>query len=87
MRPLKIGDKVRHRETNAEGVVAYSRFGLSVNGFRYDEEHGLVHTKTLGEPRHVVEQYWKRVYKWKFDMLKYEQSKTEQKKQYNMEVL
>lgn len=72
MRPLKIGDKVRHRESNAEGVVAYSRFGLSVNGFKYSEEHGLVHFKTLGEPRHVVEQHWKRVYKWKFDMLQYE---------------
>lgn len=76
MRPLKIGDKVRHRESNAEGYVAWSRFGLSVNGFRYDEEHGLVHCKTLGEPRSAVEQRWKRVYKFKYDMLKYEQSKT-----------
>lgn len=74
-RPLKIGDKVRHIESNAEGVVAWSSFGLSVNGFRYDEEHGLIHFGTQGEPREVIEQDWKRVYKWKYDMLRYEQEK------------
>lgn len=74
-RRLKIGDKVRHRDSNAEGLVTYSRFGLSVNGFRYDEEHGLVHFKTLGATREEVEQNWKRVYKWKYDMLRYEQEK------------
>lgn len=73
MRPLKIGDKVRHRESNMEGYVAYSSFGLSINGFKYDEKHGLVHFKTLGDCRNEVEKYWKRVYKWKYDMLKYEQ--------------
>lgn len=72
MRPLKIGDKVRHKETNAEGVVAWSNFGLSVNGFCYDAEQRLTHFKTLGEPREEVEKHWKRVYKWKFDMLRYE---------------
>ena len=75
MRQLKIGDKVRHRDSNLEGYVAWSSFGLSINGFRYDKEHGLVHFKTLGEPRSIVEQYWKRIYKFKYDMLKYEQSK------------
>ena len=75
MRPLKIGDKVRHIDSNLEGYVAWSSFGLSVNGFVYDEEHGLVHFKTLGEPRSVLEQHWKRVYKFKYDMLKYELSK------------
>lgn len=72
MRPLKIGDKVRHRNSDMEGIVAYSSFGLSINGFTYNESHGLVHFKTLGETRSVVEQYWKRVYKWKHDMLRYE---------------
>lgn len=75
MRPLKIGDKVRHKETNVEGHIAYSRFGLSVNGFKYDAEWGLVHFKTLGASRAEVEAEWKRVYKFKYDMLKYEQEK------------
>lgn len=72
MRKLKIGDKVRHRESNVEGVVAYSTFGLSVNGFKHHEEHGLIHFSTLGGTSEEVEKYWKRVYKWKHDMLRYE---------------
>ncbi len=75
MRPLKIGDKVRHRESNMEGIIAWSSFGLSINGFTYNEEYGLVYFKTLGEPRELIEQYWKRVYKWKYDMLRYESEK------------
>jgi len=73
VRPLKFGDKVRHRESNMEGYVTWSSFGFSVNGFRYDEVHGLVHFGTLGESREEVERHWKRVYKWKYDMLRYEQ--------------
>lgn len=71
-RPLKIGDKVRHRKSNVEGVVTYSTFGLSINGFKYYEEHGLVRFSTLGGASEEVEKYWKRVYKWKYDMLRYE---------------
>lgn len=70
-RPLKIGDKVRHRESNMEGYVAYSSFGLSVNCWKYDGDT-LIHVKTLGATREEVEKYWKRVYKWKYDMLRYE---------------
>lgn len=73
MRPLKIGDKVRHRENNSEGYVAYSSFGLSVNGFTYNDEYGKCHFKTLGEPREEVEKYWKRVYKFRYDMKQYEE--------------
>lgn len=69
---LKIGDKVRHVESDMEGHVAYSSFGLSVNGFTYSDEYGLVHFKTLGEPRETIEKYWKRVYKFKYDMKRYE---------------
>lgn len=78
-RGLKIGDKVRHKESNAEGVVAYSSFGLSVNGVTYDKEDNLVHYKTLGMPKEEVESEWKRVYKWKYDMLRYENEKAKRK--------
>lgn len=69
---LKIGDKVRHKESNMEGYVAYSSFGLSINGITYDE-CGHCHFKTLGEPREGIEQLWKRVYKFKYDMQRYEE--------------
>ena len=73
-RGLKIGDKVRHRETNMEGIVAYSTFGLSVNSFVYENDE-LWHVKTRGAPREEVEKEWKRVYKWKYNMLRYENEK------------
>lgn len=70
---LKIGDKVRHKESNMEGYVAYSSFGLSVNGRVYKDEYGWCHFKTQGEPREEVEKYWKRIYKFKYDMKRYEE--------------
>lgn len=77
MKPLKIGNKVRHVESNMEGYVRYSSFGLSVNGFKYDDAYGLVHFKTLGEPRSEVEKHWKRIYKFKYDMKRYEEEQNE----------
>lgn len=74
MRKLKIGDKVRHCENNLEGYVAYSTFGLSVNGFIY-EDNSLIHVKTLGMPEHELREMFKRVYKFKYDMLRYEEEK------------
>lgn len=78
VRPLKIVDKVRNITNNTEGYIAYSTFGLSINGFSYsDGENGeqLYHFGTLGAPREVVESEWKRIYKWKYNMLRYEQEK------------
>lgn len=76
-RPLKIGDKVRHTDTNMEGYVVYSSFGLSVNCYAYHDDE-LIHISTQGVPREEVEKYWKRVYKWKHNMLRYELEREKQ---------
>ncbi|MFJ7982393.1 hypothetical protein ACIQ1D_19205 [Lysinibacillus xylanilyticus] len=81
-RHLKIGDKVRHIESNMEGHVAYSSFGLSVNGWIYEGDE-LIHVKTLGMAREELGKQWKRVYKWKYDMLRYEQERVKRNENTN----
>ena len=58
---LQVGDTVKHKESGSIGKVMYSTFGLSVGGITKDEDGNVCHWQTLGEPRHVVEQYWEKV--------------------------
>lgn len=60
---LQVGDKVRHKEnTDVLGTVQYSTFGLIVSGVSYNEDGSVKHLwQTLGEPQHVVEEYWEKV--------------------------
>ncbi|WP_080845675.1 hypothetical protein [Cytobacillus gottheilii] len=67
---LKIGNKVRNIHNNTEGNLVYSSSGASIAGFK--EENGeKCHFQTLGQPIHMYEKDWKRVYKFKFNMKDY----------------
>lgn len=66
--PLKIGNKVRNKHDNTEGVLVYSSFGASISGFNIDEEGNRYHFQTLGRPISEYEDDWKRIYKFKYNM-------------------
>ena len=72
---LKIGDKVRHIHDNTEGRLTYSSFGASICGFTYHDEQGWYHFQTIGQPIENYESEWKRIYKYKYDMARWENGK------------
>ncbi|MCM3387266.1 hypothetical protein M3649_03855 [Ureibacillus chungkukjangi] len=75
---LKIGNKVRNIHDNTEGTLVYSTFGASITGIKYEEELGSwCHFQTLGQPIHLYENDWKRIYKFKYDMKRYLEEKGE----------
>lgn len=71
---LKLGNKVRNIHDNSEGYLVYSSSGASVSGITYQEDDTLCHFQTLGCPISTYEADWKRVYKFKYDMKRYEES-------------
>lgn len=62
---FKIGKKVRHKTKRMEGYIVYSSFGVSVNGFYY-ENGELMRFHTLGMTLEDLKSNWKRVYKFKY---------------------
>ena len=76
---LKIGNKVRNIHNNREGVLVYSSSGASVSGRYWDaESDSWVHFQTLGDNINTYEKDWKRIYKWKYNMKDYEESKVKE---------
>lgn len=65
---IKIGNKVRNIHSNLEGVMVFSTSGGSVSGVKFDENGNKGRFHTLGQPLHLYEADWKRVYKFKYNM-------------------
>lgn len=61
----RIGKKVRHRTKRMEGYITYSMFGVSVNGFYY-EDGELRRFHTLSMTLDELKRDWKRIYKFKY---------------------
>lgn len=61
-----IGKMVRHKTEKMEGHIGYSLFGVSVNGYRVDEEGNLVRFHTVGMSWAELIDDWQRVYKFKY---------------------
>ena len=62
----KLGKMVRHKTMMMEGYIRHSMFGVSVNGFRINDDGELVRFHTLGMTMEELMRDWQRVYKFKY---------------------
>ena len=62
----QIGRMVRHKTEKMEGRITHSMFGVSVNGFRVNDDEELVRFHTLGMTLDELMRDWNRVYKFKY---------------------